>query len=260
MNALSSPAAASGDRPLISIVTACYNAAATIEDTILSVRSQKGVGLEHIIIDGGSKDATLAIVEKYRDGLSVVVSEPDRGVYDAMQKGLMHARGIFTGFLNADDFYIHTDTLARLATVLQSGDHFGISGVVEQIDAAGKIRRVIGRKPVSDADILWGKFPPHPGTLLRTELMRQAGGFKHDYRIAGDFDLFLRVRKLTTQTMAHVDWPVTKMRMGGLSTENALGNYMAVGTELFRALTECGYPASRLKMQTRLLRKVSELM
>jgi glycosyltransferase involved in cell wall biosynthesis len=260
MNSAAANQSAQSERPFLSIVTACYNAAATIEDTILSLRSQQGVKFEHIIVDGGSKDDTMAIVDKYRDGFSYVLSEKDRGVYDAMQKGLMQARGMFTGFLNADDFYASTDTLARLASTLKTEQYFGVSGVVEQIDTTGKVRRVIGRKPVSEADILWGKFPPHPGTLMRTDLMRQAGGFKHDYRIAGDFDLFLRVRKLTSQKMAHVDWPVTKMRMGGLSTGNAASNYVMVGDELFRALSECGYRASRLKMQTRLLKKFTELM
>jgi glycosyltransferase involved in cell wall biosynthesis len=245
--------------PFLSIITACYNAAKTIEDTIHSVRNQLGVSVEHIIVDGGSTDGTLEIVNRFRNGFSHVVSERDRGVYDAMQKGLVLARGRFTGFLNADDFYTGNDVLARLAAELKTGKYVGISGVVEQIDEQNKVKRTIGRKPIAAPDLLWGKFPPHPATFLQTDVMTRAGGFKHDYIISGDFDLFLRVLKLSPLPMAHVPWAVTRMRMGGLSTQS-LGNYKMVGDELHRALTECGYPASRFKVQARLLKKLTELI
>jgi glycosyltransferase involved in cell wall biosynthesis len=245
--------------PFFSIVTACYNAASTIEDTICSVRDQRGVSVEHIIVDGKSTDGTMDIVERYKDGFAKVVSERDRGVYDAMQKGLPLTRGHFVGFLNADDFYTGTDVLSRLAIVLQSGNFVGISGVVEQIDVKDHVKRVIGRKPLSHDDLLWGKFPPHPSTFLRAELMKQTGGFKHDYRIAGDFDLLLRVLKLSPLPMAHVPWTVTRMRMGGLSTQG-LGIYNMVSGELLRALRECGYPAQSLKIHARLFKKVTELL
>jgi glycosyltransferase involved in cell wall biosynthesis len=246
-------------RPFLSVITACYNAAKTIEDTIRSVRSQGGVSIEHIIVDGGSTDGTQEIVKRFQDGFSHVLSERDRGVYDAMQKGLVLARGRFTGFLNADDFYTGNDVLARLAVELQTGKYVGISGVVEQIDERGQVKRTIGRKPVSPDELLWGKFPPHPATFLQTDIMTRAGGFKHDYRISGDFDLFLRVLKLSSLPVAHVPWAVTRMRMGGLSTRG-LGNYRMVGDELYRALRECGYPASRFKVQARLLKKLTELI
>jgi glycosyltransferase involved in cell wall biosynthesis len=246
------------ERPFFSIITACYNAAATIEDTIISVRNQTGVLIEHIIVDGQSTDGTMEIVQRHKDGFAKIISEKDRGVYDAMQKGLPLARGHFVGFLNADDFYTGTDVLSRLAAVLQSGDFIGISGVVEQIDANEKVKRVIGRKPLSNYELLWGKFPPHPSTFLRAELMKQAGGFKHDYRIAGDFDLLLRVLKLSPLPMAHVPWTVTRMRMGGLSTQG-LGIYNMVSGELLRALRECGYPARSSKIHARLFKKLTEL-
>jgi glycosyltransferase involved in cell wall biosynthesis len=245
--------------PFMTVITACYNAASTIEQTITSVRDQRTVSIEHILIDGGSTDGTMEIVNRYRSLFSHVISEPDRGVYDAMQKGLLVAKGTYTGFLNADDHYAGNDVLYRLAKVLTEGQYLGISGVVAQIDAKEKTKRTIGRQSISESDLLWGRFPPHPATFLRTELMRQTGGFKHDYVIAGDFDLFLRVRRLTDNPMAHVAWPVTNMRLGGLST-SSLGNYGMVGRELHRALNECGYPASMPRMWLRGLAKLRELV
>jgi glycosyltransferase involved in cell wall biosynthesis len=245
-------------QPDFTIVTVCFNASKTIGDTISSVQAQKGVNLEHIIIDGGSTDATVDILNKNRAGFKHVISEPDRGPYDAMQKGLQLAQGRYCGFLNADDYYASDDVLLKFKELLEERSCFGVSGIVEQIESTGKSRRTIGRKPVKDSELLWGRFPPHPATFLKTDLMKAAGGFRHDFIIAGDFDLFLRVKKITDEPMAHLSRVVTKMRLGGLSTKSYV-NYAMVGRELFRALDESGYPARRYKMWLRGALKLGEL-
>jgi glycosyltransferase involved in cell wall biosynthesis len=248
----------SRSQPDFTIVTACFNASKTITDTIASVRAQRDVNIEHIIIDGGSTDGTMDIVQSYKNSFKHVVSEPDRGAYDAMQKGVQLAQGRFCGFLNADDYYAGDRVLYQLKKLLEVRSYFGVSGIVEQIEATGKLRRTIGRYPTRNSDLLWGKFPPHPSTFIRTDLIKAVGGFRHDFVIAGDFDLFLRVKNITDEPMAHLKQVVTKMRLGGLSTKSYV-NYAMVGKELFRALDESGYPARRYKMWLRGALKLGEL-
>jgi glycosyltransferase involved in cell wall biosynthesis len=245
--------------PTFSIVTVCFNAETTIAQTIASVQEQRDVRFQHIIVDGGSTDGTMDIVRKHANCIDRIISEKDHGVYDAMQKGLTLAQGKYTGFLNADDFYASPTALARLAAELNAGDYLGITGVVQQINGAGKIIRTIGREPLRLEDLFWGKFPPHPSTYLRTTEMLSAGGFQRHYKIAGDFDLLIRLIKNINLPIAHLASPIVKMRMGGVST-GGLSAYQLSSRELVLALRSTGYPANPFKVHARILKKLPELL
>lgn len=246
------------DQPFFSVVTVCYNAEKTIEQAIKSVQAQRGVSFEHILIDGGSTDGTMEIVGRYAKGMAHITSARDRGVYDAMQKGLLQARGRFTGFLNADDFYASDEVLAKLAEALPGNGFLGVTGMVRQIDINERVKRVVGAKPHDDRELLWGRFPAHPATYLRTDIMRDVGGFDASYKIGGDYDLFLRVRKASQAPLAHVAQPIVIMRVGGVST-GGYASYKLIGDEMLIALAKSGYPVSPFKIRTRFLRKLPEL-
>jgi glycosyltransferase involved in cell wall biosynthesis len=240
-----------------SVVTVAYNAEATIARTLESVRAQRGIEIEHIVIDGASRDSTMAVVERYRDRITTLVSEPDRGVYDAMQKGLDRATGDYCGFLNADDFFAGPDALATLAALTDNGKAAGVFGAIEQIDATGKTRRLLGETPFHERQFFWGKIPPHPSVYLRTELMRRAGGFDQKLRLCSDIDMFLKVYGIADGPYGHTPQTITKMLIGGLST-SGLKSYQTVTAELFEILHRAGWRPSRLQLELRFLYKLRE--
>ncbi|MCL2491846.1 MAG: glycosyltransferase [Coriobacteriia bacterium] len=193
------------DHPAISVVTVCKNAAQTIERALLSITDQRSnsgetfLDYEHIIIDGGSTDGTLEILDRYRSaqeerGVSVtIVSEPDEGIYDAMNKGLAIAQGTYIGFLNADDRYAQS-ALATIAGVAKDSGADCIGGACEIVDESGKTVRIRPSIP----HLLNKAFPQempvaHQSLFLRTELLRKLDGFRIQFPLAADYDLTLRL-------------------------------------------------------------------
>lgn len=176
--------------PKITMITVCLNAAKTIEQTIRSVLGQDYPNLEYIIIDGGSTDGTLEIIDKYRERLSLVISEPDDGIYSAFNKGLRHATGDLIGILNADDFYapwtLDTITKAYL-------DHPKYSIFYGKVVVLDEKRYQWIVYPLGDHTQLTDRMSiPHPTVFVTKKTYDVYGFFDEQYRIAGDWDLMLR--------------------------------------------------------------------
>ena len=243
----------------ISIVTVAFNAATTIRDTLASITSQRHKDVECIVIDGGSTDGTQSIVEAFGERITHFVSERDAGIYDAMNKGLALVTGDVVAFLNADDFYVDNRVLEDVAIAFDSGDHTVVAGAVEQIDSARRIVRIIRPKPNCYHNIRWCVVPPHPGIFVRTELARAAGGFDPSFRIAGDFDLFIRLTLLPNFRMGLLRRAVVKMRTGGVST-SGFGVYKRSSRELKRALVKNGLGEGAWRANLRAFRKIRELV
>jgi glycosyltransferase involved in cell wall biosynthesis len=205
----------------VTIVTVCFNAAATIGDTLSSVARQSMAGVDHIVIDGGSSDGTLSIVDRFPH-VSRLVSERDRGIYDAMNKGLALASGDYIGFLNADDVFAADDSLTRFFAGDQCGLADIISGDVVMVDAAtpDRIVRTYRGGRFSPWRLRIGDMPPHPATYVRTTVMRAVGGFRDDFRIAGDFDLLARLMLNHGASWAHRPVTLTAMRQPRPSRAN----------------------------------------
>ncbi len=189
-------------RPVFSIVTPCLNAVATIEKSLDSVRSQGHVDVEHIVIDGGSTDGTLELLAGRPD--VIVVSEPDDGLSDAVNKGIALARGELVGWLNADDWYLPGafDAVSRAS----AGDDPTAPWVTGQcviVDGDGtEIRHAISRyKNFWLRHYTFGRYLTHnflccPATFIRLEAYREAGEYRVDQRYSMDYDMFLRVARL----------------------------------------------------------------
>lgn len=202
----------------LSVVTVCRNAAATIGATLSSFFAQTYPDKQLIVIDGASSDQTVAIAQEFACDELTIISEPDRGLYDAMNKGLSAFDGDAVGFLNADDRFHGPDTLASLAEALGRADI--CYGDLDYVDAAGRAR-VVRRwraTPWRKGAFRKGWMPPHPTFYCRREVVQSVGGFDLGYRIAADYDFMLRALELGDFTAAHVPSVLVDMTTGGLSS------------------------------------------
>ncbi|MFJ8102451.1 glycosyltransferase family 2 protein [Lysinibacillus sp. NPDC096212] len=207
--------------PKISIITACYNAKNTIEQTIQSVLGQTYENIEYIIVDGASTDGTMEIVEKYRDKVDVVVSESDKGVYDAFNKGVNIASGEYVMFLNADDYLLGNGVIKQLAVFInKKKDAVCVYGDIYMINESTGYKTKHGQN-INLNRLKEGIMPPHPATLLLREVILALGGFDLQYRIAADFDLMAKALQKYENRMYHVPIVVTMFRLGGLSSNDS---------------------------------------
>jgi glycosyltransferase len=202
----------------ISIITATYNAATTIRDCLECVENQN-VAVEHIIIDGESKDSTLTIIEKYRTSLAHVVSEPDKGIYDAMNKGIHLAKGNIIGILNADDFYPNDGVLKKVIQNFDDPQIDACYGDLLYVD--GKNGNIVVRNWHSGSfnprKFYWGWMPPHPTFFVRRAVYEKYGFFNTDMGSAADYELMLRFLLKHGLQAAYIPEILVKMRTGGVS-------------------------------------------
>ena len=221
----------------ISIITATRKCAGTIADCLASVAGQSYPDREHIVIDGASTDGALAILEAHRAQLAVLISEPDRGTYDALNKGIARASGEVIGFLNADDLYADPEVLARIATAFADPAVDAVYGdlvYVSQADTDRVIRywRAGEYRP---SRLHWGWMPPHPTLYLRRALYERHGVFDLHYQIAADYDLMLRVLSRLTGRVVYLPQVLVRMRLGGISNHQ-LRNILRKSWEDYQAL------------------------
>lgn len=216
----------------ISVVTVCFNAASTIGYTLDSFFAQDHAEKELLVIDGASRDDTLAIVGRY-PGITVV-SEPDRGIYDAMNKGLAAFAGDAIGFLNADDRYKRTSVLSEIAEKLADADivHGNIDFVSDH--RSGRVTRRWRTTPYRSGAFARGWMPAHPSFYARRSVVRQVGGFDLAYPIAGDYDYMLRAMELHRFRHAFIESPLVDMMQGGTSNAGVKA-YLAANLEALRS-------------------------
>ena len=258
----------------ITLITACYNSAETIGTAIESVLSQKGVDVEYIVVDGGSQDGTVDIIKEYADKTLNSqlltpnftfrwLSESDKGMYDAINKGIKMATGDIVGILNADDVLATDDTLARIAAAFQPSkqtthhsptpsllDSSTIDCVYADIrfvregESVEALRKAKSVRYCSAAKwrpwmFRFAAMVPHPSFYVRRECFERLGGYSLDYRICADFELELRYLYLAKLKAAYLPECVVVMRMGGMSTAGWRSN-MEINREDLRALRSHG--------------------
>ncbi|MBT0571754.1 glycosyltransferase [Curvibacter sp. CHRR-16] len=225
----------------ITVITVCYNSAATIVDTLQSVASQETADIEHIIVDGGSTDGTQALVHQHaREGYRML-SEPDQGIYDAMNKGVSMASGDVIAFLNADDVYVGSHALMQVGDYMSKTNVDALYGDTEFVrpDNLNKPIRRYRSDHFSPSKIAWGWMPAHPALFLRREIFERYGNFCVDYRIAGDFELVARIFHKGDVTYKHIPQVMVRMRTGGVSTRG-LRSIFLLNQEVLRACKSNG--------------------
>lgn len=203
---------------LVSIITVSFNAAATIRDTIESVLGQQQVALEYIVIDGGSTDDTTSIVSAYGSRISHFVSEPDKGIYDAMNKGIALASGDIIGILNADDVYAADNVLSQVVSCFGKGVDAVYADLVyvDQQNTA-KIKRTWISGTYTEGAFEQGWMPPHPTFFVRRSVYEQHGVYTLALTSAADYEFMLRVIHKHKIALAYLNTVTTKMRAGGTS-------------------------------------------
>lgn len=201
----------------ISIITVCLNNRATICDTITSVLSQSCEDLEYIIVDGGSDDGTLAVLAEYGNRITRVISEPDHGMYDAMNKGIAVAGGDVIGILNADDVYVDSTVLVRVADLFKNPENDACYADLVYVDASGRTVRNWKAGEYVRRKMYTGWMPPHPTFFVRRSCYEQYGGYRTDMGTAADYELMLRYLLCHSITPAYLPGALVRMRIGGSS-------------------------------------------
>ena len=245
----------------ISIITIAYNSAETIEATIQSVISQDYTDVEYIIIDGASKDATMDVVDRYRDQIAVVVSEPDQGIYDAMNKGVARATGEIVGILNSDDFYADNTVLSNVvARFNESGAEAVYADLVYvERDNPDKVIRYWKSKPYKPGMFRKGWMPAHPTFFLKNECYRTHGTYSTELRSAADYELMLRMLEKHKISAVHLPRVLTKMRVGGQSNVS-LKNRIRANKEDRRAWKMNGLTPAWYTLTVKPLSKLSQFI
>ena len=232
----------------ISVITVCYNSAKTIAHTLRSVYEQTHNDIEHIIVDGGSKDETLALVAVGAIPGHVLISEKDKGIYDAMNKGLALATGEIIGFINADDFYPSSDVLSKVVATFEASDAdacYSDLCYVQQDDISRIVR--YWKSSIYKVGLFEkGWCPPHPTFFVRRGVYERLGGFNLDYKIAADAELMIRFLAAGRISSSYIPEVLVHMRLGGTTNRN-LANIVKQNFEIRRGLLANGLCFSWLK-------------
>ena len=208
----------------VSIITIVYNNQSTIADCIRSVQDQTYHKIEHIVIDGGSTDGTQKRIEPFRDKLAYYISEKDKGLYDALNKGIQKATGDIIGVLHSDDLFYEPETIQRIVDTYKktNSDIVYAHGLYVERQNIDKVRRIYPSKPFRKRYLIFGWVPLHTTIYVRRELFSKYGLYDTRYQIAGDYEMTLRWltnKKIKSSYLNHF---VVKMRLGGKSTSASL--------------------------------------
>lgn len=245
----------------ISLITVTYQAAATLRDCIESVLGQDYPDIEYIVVDGASTDGTQAILAEYGDRIDRVISEPDQGLYDAMNKGLALATGEVVGMLNADDFYAHDGVISQVMGQLQSSGADALFGdlVYVQEPELDKVVRFYPGKGFHPNKMRQGHMPPHPTFFVRKAFYDQYGGFDLSYEICADFDLMLRFFHQAKGRYTYLPEVLVRMRTGGSSTRG-LSSTVTINREMLRACRKYGLATSLPRIYSKYFTKILQLI
>lgn len=242
-----------------SIVTATYNSAATVADCVASVRTQL-YKAEHIIVDGASHDNTLDVIRTLSPSCTII-SEPDNGIYDAMNKGIALAKGDVIGILNSDDFYVDNQVLSKVAKVFACLDVDAVYAdiVFVKPDNLNKIVRYYSGADFKLSNFSQGLMPPHPTFFVRKECYIRYGLYRKDYQIAADFELLLRFMVTYNIRCQYLPDILVKMRTGGASTRSLRSN-ITLNKEILKACSESGVSTNIFKVYSKYIRKCLQLL
>jgi glycosyltransferase involved in cell wall biosynthesis len=224
----------------VSIITPCFNSFKTIRSTLESLEAQRYSNTEYIIIDGGSTDGTLEIINEYSSIFTHIVSEPDFGLYDAINKGVDLASGDIIGILNSDDFYPNRNVINRVvSTFLQNVDAKLVLGNVDFVDGSdlGVIVRHDSSFNFSPWKMRFGFMPAMLGTFVKRSVYDKVGRYKMGYKIAADFDFLVRTLIIQNFPYVCVNKTFVIMRIGGISTAGMM-SYYVITKEILRSLKE----------------------
>ncbi len=245
----------------ISLLTVSFNSAATIGHTIESIRSQDYKNIEYIIVDGDSKDGTVEIVKSHEAIISKWISEPDHGIYDAMNKAIRLATGDVVGIINSDDFYASPQILSSVADAFSDPSVDAVFGDLVVVDPQN-LRKVVRRYSSArwnPEKFAWGFMPAHPTFFVRKKFYDEIGVFKTDYHIAADYELLIRFLFVHRLRYRYLPLTMVHMRRGGVSSRGLMSNII-LNREILRACKENGIYSNGFMVYSKYFRKLFELI
>lgn len=244
----------------VSIITVVYNGEQYIEECITSVIEQNYHDLEYIVIDGGSTDNTLSRIEKHRNKINHFVSEKDKGMYDALNKGIALASGEVVGILNADDMLASQEVIADVVKCFEEQKAEGVYGNLNYISPiSNKVVRKWVSKQFTKKDIKHGWMPAHPTLYLKRDLFKQYGGYSLDFGTAADYELMLRFLYHHQVKALFLDKLLVNMRLGGMSNASWKQRYHALLND-YKAIKSNHLPFSLITLLLKKLSKISQFL
>lgn len=245
----------------VSIITCTYNSAATIADTIKSVNAQTYQNIEHIIVDGLSKDNTLEIVKEFAGERQIIKSEKDNGIYDAFNKGIKMATGDIVGVLNSDDFFTSDNIIEQVVDAFDKENIDAVYGDIHFVSnkELNRCVRYYSSKSFRPWMMRMGFMFAHPSFYVKREYYETLGLYKTDYKIAADFELLLRFVVKAKIKCKYLPLDFVTMRTGGASTEGIKSKNI-INKECLRACKENNYYSNIFFMWLRLVYKAFELV
>lgn len=248
----------------ISVITATYNSARTIEDTLLSVLHQTYAEIEYIVVDGGSTDGTMDVVRKYEPqfyGRLKWISEPDRGIYDAMNKGIKMATGDVVGILNSDDYYTSPDVLQTVARAMTDSSVDAVYGDIHFVrdGKPDKTVRYYSSKWFRPLWLRFGFMPAHPSFYVRRTVYQEAGDYRLDYKIGADYEMMVRLFCVYHIRARYLSMDFVTMRMGGASTCDTHARFILLNEDV-RACRDNGVYTNRLMVCIKFIYKIFGLL
>ena len=239
----------------ISIITVCYNSANTIEKTILSVKKQTYKNIEYIIVDGNSKDKTIEIIQNHEKEISKWISEPDKGLYDAMNKGVAIATGDIVGILNSDDVFNSDSVIEDVVNFHQKYNIEASVGNIVQHKESGKVVRLYSSKYWNPEKLKVGFMPPHPSIFFKRDLFSKIGNYDLGFKIGADYELITRFFLKNNVSWKYSGITTTAMLVGGLSSSGS-SSYKLITKEIQKALSMNDVVFSPLKIKMRFFWKI----
>ena len=243
----------------ISIITVCFNSSKTIEKTFKSIINQSFKNVEYIVIDGGSTDTTLQIIEDYKNNISKYISENDKGLYDAMNKGINLSTGDLIGILNSDDFLNDNKVLENIAKFHKNNNIEASVGNIIQFNKFGKTVRRYSARNWNPEKLKIGYMPPHPSIFFKKELFYKYGNYHLDFISCADYELIVRFFLKNNISWKFSDITTTAMLTGGISS-SGFSSYILITKEICKGLYRNNIRFNLLKVCLRGLWKLKETL
>lgn len=243
----------------ISIITVSHNSISTIPATIKSVLAQTYPNIEYIIIDGSSTDGTIDSINSFGESISKFVSEPDKGIYDAINKGIKLATGDIVGILNSDDILYDNNVIMKIA---ETFDMWSVDAVYGDVlffdpDKTSRITRYYSSGSFSLNKFKFGFMPAHPSFYVKRKIYEELGYYKTDYKIAADYELLIRFLSIHRIKYKYLGMPFVSMRTGGVSNKSISSN-ITLNKEIARACRENGIKTNYLFIYLKYFIKIFE--
>ena len=244
----------------VSVITATYNREGTVVRALSSIKSQTYSDIQTVVVDGASQDNTISLVTPLLGENDILQSEPDLGIYDALNKGLALAEGEVIAFLHSDDLYFDNNVISNVVEIFSDNSIDVVYGDICFFSGSNtsKIKRLYRSDKLSERNLAWGKMPAHPAMFIRRRIYEEIGHFKTDFKIAADYEFMCRLVHYANLKPVYVASTLVRMQLGGASTDG-FRSAILLNKEVFRAVSTNGIYTNIFMLLSKYPSKILEL-